>query len=257
MRRLLYLLVVAGGFLFSSCHDLEVGYLVTGTAEYPDDTLRLYNIEDRLQELKDIQTELHERTAPLQEKKDKWEEEEQNRTYDLWDFDDYELAPVIEALENPNLSGAEREELEVRLAELEVEREILRQLVKEAENNVWEATQAINKVIVDLGFNTERELINQIERHQNTLDYKIPWVTSPIDGVLGTEPLMYSIAEVSNEDAAKAELFRKSLTIMGGGRMYVEQNLEAPAGVYKVSILIENEGQSALLKDVFTFIVEE
>ena len=167
-----------------------------------------------MQELKDIQTELHERTAPLQEKKDKWEEEEQNRTYDLWDFDDYELAPVIEALENPNLSGAEREELEVRLAELEVEREILRQLVKEAENNVWEATQAINKVIVDLGFNTERELINQIERHQNTLDYKIPWVTSPIDGVLGTEPLMYSIVEVSNEDAAKAELFRKSLTIM-------------------------------------------
>lgn len=74
---------------------------------------------------------------------------------------------------------------------------------------------------------------------------------------MGTEPLMYSIAEVSNESAANAELFRKSLTIMGGGRMYVDQNLEAPAGVYKVSIRIENEGQSALLKDVFTFIVEE
>ena len=257
MRRLLYLLAVAGGFLFSSCHDLEVGYLVTGTAEYPDDTLRLYNIEDRLQELKDIQTELHRRTAPLQEEKAWWEEEELNRDDDLYDFDVDVLEPAREALEDPSLTAAQREELEKQVAELEIEREKLRDLWQEAGDKIWDLNQAINKVIVDLGFNSERELINQIERHQNTLDYKIPWVTSPIDGVLGTEPLMYSIAEVSNEDAAKAELFRKSLTIMGGGRMYVEQNLEAPAGVYKVSILIENEGQSALLKDVFTFIVEE
>lgn len=257
MRRILYLLAVAGGFLFSSCHDLEVGYLVTETAEYPVDTLKLYNIEDRLQELLDIQTELHEKTAPLQEEKAYWSEEKQNRQYDLWDFDDYVLDPAREALEDPSLTAAQREELEKKLAELEIEREELHQLVKEAENKEWEVSQAINKVIVDLGFNSEKELTNQIERHQNTIDYKIPWVTSPLDGVLGTEPLMYSIAEVSNESAANAELFRKSLTIMGGGRMYVDQNLEAPAGVYKVSIRIENEGQSALLKDVFTFIVEE
>ena len=92
---------------------------------------------------------------------------------------------------------------------------------------------------------------------KNTIEYSIPWVTSPIDRVLGTEPLSYYIENVKNESAANAELFRKSLTIMGGGRMYVEQNLEAPAGRYVVSIRIENKGQRAVLEDVFTFIVDE
>ena len=44
---------------------------------------------------------------------------------------------------------------------------------------------------------------------------------------------------------------------MGGGRMYVEQNLEAPAGRYGVSIRLENKGQRAILEDAFTFIVDE
>lgn len=39
--------------------------------------------------------------------------------------------------------------------------------------------------------------------------------------------------------------------------MYVDQNVQAPPGTYFVSVRVENEGQSTVLKDIFTFIIQE
>ena len=44
---------------------------------------------------------------------------------------------------------------------------------------------------------------------------------------------------------------------MGGGIMFVAFDVEAPAGTYTVSVVVENEGQRAVLEDAFTFILEE
>ena len=60
-----------------------------------------------------------------------------------------------------------------------------------------------------------------------------------------------------NDNPGNAELFRKSLTILGGGRMNVAFDCKAPAGRYVVSVAIENEGQYAVLEEAFTFIVDK
>ena len=135
--------------------------------------------------------------------------------------------------------------------------EVMRKEIKNLDDQIWNLQQQVNQIAEELGFGSEKELTNQVDKLKNTIEYEIPWVTSPIEGVLGTEPLVYSIENVKNENAANAELFRKGLSIMGGGRMYVEQNLEAPAGRYVVSIRLENKGQRAILEDAFTFIVDE
>ena len=59
------------------------------------------------------------------------------------------------------------------------------------------------------------------------------------------------------ETPESAELIREALSIMGGGRIHVALDVKAPAGVYVVSIILENEGLHRLLEDIYTFIVEE
>ena len=98
---------------------------------------------------------------------------------------------------------------------------------------------------------------SEIVKLENRIKYQSPWVTQPIESVLGTEPLSYAIANVKNDNLENAELFRQSLTIMGGGRMNVAFGCKAPAGRYVVSIEIENEGQRAVLEEVYTFIVDK
>ena len=43
------------------------------------------------------------------------------------------------------------------------------------------------------------------------------------------------------------------MTVIGGGRMYVDAKVDSPAGCYTVSLKVENEGHSAILTDIFTF----
>ena len=190
------------------------------------------------------------------EEKAELSELRQEKQWDLWDFDDYEIAPVQEQL--ASCTDAETcKKLQALLDELNAQREVMRKEIKNLDDQIWNLQQQVNQIAEELGFGSEKELTNQVDKLKNTIEYEIPWVTSPIEGVLGTEPLVYSIENVKNENAANAELFRKSLSIMGGGRMYVEQNLEAPAGRYGVSIRLENKGQRAILEDAFTFIVDE
>lgn len=253
MRKILLFMTLGCSILLGACSDVEVGYLVSEHAAYTQDTLHLYNIEYRLEELTNILNEFHEKTGPLLEEKVELSELKQEKQ---WDFDDYEIAPVKEQL--ASCTDAETcKKLQALLDELNAQREVMRKEISNLDDQIWNLQQQVNQIAEGLGFSSEKELTNQVDKLKNTIEYEIPWVTSPIEGVLGTEPLVYSIENVKNENAANAELFRKSLTIMGGGRMYVEQNLEAPAGRYVVSIRLENKGQRAILEDAFTFIVGE
>ena len=81
MKKLIYLLIAGCAFFFSSCEKIEVGYLVTGTAGYPIDTLYIYDIGgqyDGLVALRDG-VESSEKVLSLTASCEEWEAETQRR----------------------------------------------------------------------------------------------------------------------------------------------------------------------------------
>ena len=83
-----------------------------------------------------------------------------------------------------------------------------------------------------------------------------PWVTQPIQGVAGTEPIFYTIEEVVASEGGDATLFKQELKIIGNGSFYYPLEHQAPAGEYVVSIRVTNEGYNHVLKNVYTFVVK-
>lgn len=88
------------------------------------------------------------------------------------------------------------------------------------------------------------------------IEYNSPWVTTIIQGVLGTQPVLYEVHSVKAEDGGDAEVFRKELSIRGHGRMEVPLHFEAPVGKYIVSVKVKNQDYSHVLEDAFTFVVQ-
>ena len=99
------------------------------------------------------------------------------------------------------------------------------------------------------------EDLDAIEQWQR-LELGTPWVTLRMQGVLGTEPIIYSIESVKASDGGNADLFKGELEIIGGGTMYYPIQPKAPAGTYVVSIRLTNEGYSKVLENAYTFIVK-
>ena len=83
-----------------------------------------------------------------------------------------------------------------------------------------------------------------------------PWVTQPIQGKEGTDPMIYSIEEVTATEGGDAMVFKQELRIIGNGSFYYPLEHKAPAGKYVVSIRITNEGYSHVVKDIYTFVVK-
>ncbi|MCR9011407.1 hypothetical protein [Gabonibacter chumensis] len=256
MKKIVYLLVWAGIIGATACSDVNVGYLAVEKAAYAQDTLSLYNMQERLEELTKLYDRFEAQAGPLIQERAEWDVKRQEKQYELWDFDDYEITP-LEELIDATTDPVQLEALKKQLEELYVQRARIKKELDDINDKRWTLRKQIEQISIDLGIGSERELSNKISKLKNTMEYGIPWVTSPIESVFGTEPLIYSIAEVKNENPVNAELFRKSLTIIGGGRMYVEQNVEAPPGRYIISVRIENEGQSTVLRNAFTFIIEK
>ena len=205
MRKILLFMTLGCSILLGACSDVEVGYLVSEHAAYTQDSLHLYNIENRLEELINILNEFHGKTGPLLEEKAELSELRQEKQWDLWDFDDYEIASVQEQL--ASCTDAETcKKLQALLDELNAQREVMRKEIKNLDDQIWNLQQQVNQIAEELGFGSEKELTNQVDKLKNTIEYEIPWVTSPIEGVLGTEPLVYSIENVKNENAANVRV---------------------------------------------------
>ncbi len=84
-----------------------------------------------------------------------------------------------------------------------------------------------------------------------------PWVSGVIQNILGTDPKVYefvSVTSTAGEEAAS--LFASELKVYGNSRMEVPLKPQAPKGSYKVTLKVSNEGYSALLPDIFTFIIK-
>lgn len=103
-----------------------------------------------------------------------------------------------------------------------------------------------------------RNELGDDEYDENRIANNAPWVTNIISGVLGTEPLQYSLVSVKALDGteADAKVFAGELTVRGNGKMEVPLKPAAPKGRYLVTLKVNNEDYSAILSDVFTFIIK-
>lgn len=82
-----------------------------------------------------------------------------------------------------------------------------------------------------------------------------PWVSPLMQGVVGTNPIKYTVERVTSEKG-NADMFRSLLKLRGGGRMEFPLISDIPVGEYLVSIRLTNEGHSRVVEDAFTFVVK-
>ena len=103
-----------------------------------------------------------------------------------------------------------------------------------------------------------RKVLGDDKYDENRLANNEPWVTGNISGVLGKETLTYELVEVRalNGTEEGATLLAKEIKVRGCGKMEVPLKPEAPAGRYVVTLRVSNEDYSAMLSDIFTFIIE-
>ena len=85
------------------------------------------------------------------------------------------------------------------------------------------------------------------------IDNNAPWISTGIQGVLGTSPLIYSVVDVKASAGGNAEIFKKELSVRGGGLMELPLYTKAPVGNYTITLKVENGDYSAILEDVYTF----
>ena len=89
---------------------------------------------------------------------------------------------------------------------------------------------------------------------RKTLD---PELSLALQGYEGTQQILFSVESVtSNQGEEAAAIFKKDLTIRGGGVLLYPLENDAKPGVYKVSVRLTNPGYSHVLRDAMTIIVE-
>ena len=100
--------------------------------------------------------------------------------------------------------------------------------------------------------------------HANTLRYNDhrPWVSYRIQGVAGTNPINFELADVKATEGGDAEKFKalaqKGLLKVDGGMIVLmhEGVAELPnSGRYTLSLRVYNDGHSQTISDVYTIIV--
>ena len=89
-----------------------------------------------------------------------------------------------------------------------------------------------------------------------------PWVSYRIQGVAGTNPINYELADVKATEGGAAEKFKalaqKGLLKVDGGMIVLmhEGVAELPnSGRYTLSLRVYNDGHSQTISDVYTIIV--
>lgn len=84
----------------------------------------------------------------------------------------------------------------------------------------------------------------------------LPWASTTIQGVDGTQQIYVSIAKIDTETGG-AQAMQKLLTVRGDGTFQLPADVSSvPAGRYRISLNFRNEGYSKDVNDCFTVIVE-
>lgn len=120
-----------------------------------------------------------------------------------------------------------------------------------------EASYAVDQLtVVRLDTVTPENNAALYKLYKDRIDNKSPWVTSSLEGVLGTEPMRYFVDGVKVIGKGDAAVFAKEISIMGGGRLLFPFSYASPDGLYVISIRIENEGYSKVVQDAFYISIE-
>ncbi len=85
---------------------------------------------------------------------------------------------------------------------------------------------------------------------------QFPWVSIQIQGVDGTFPIRYQIANVTTTNGGDVNVFKQQCKLRGDGAFEIPLNTTIPKGRYVVDITISNEGYSRLKKNAFKVIVQ-
>ncbi|WP_141560882.1 hypothetical protein [Butyricimonas sp. Marseille-P3923] len=267
MKKLLYAFVLWGcGFLYA-CNDVTVGYLDCANARYSKDSLEIVRFSNLASEMEGLKTALdalysHEELAGLFDQMEALNVELEEMEAEL-----EELQLQIDALmEEAAMEAGALNPDEDKVAELEAqayelamfwEDELVPQL-HELRNEVKLLKKQIEDECLSMGQADPFTMEEQIVQLQNQIDKNTPWTTATIGQILGTEPMRYYLESVrSDRGEEAAEDFASHVQVVGGGRIYVGMQVDSPAGNYFVSLRVENEGHSAVLQDVFKFILKD
>lgn len=260
MKQILYFLLAAGALLLTACQDITVGYLMTEHGAYTIDSLVIVKIDDRIAEIEgqlrtidETGAELNRQLAELEEKADKAYADGMaiQRTPEYVEADE----KYFDAFISGNTTEAAK--WKAILDKLDEQVDVFVEQYREFQRQIEEIELKLEDIAGVLGFPSPLILKNELSDWQDRLTYKIPWVVPAIDGVDGTEPMIWSLVSVGSEDTAEAEKFTDCLRVLGGGGMNVEYDVahKVAPGRYTVSLRVENEGRSAVLPQIFTFII--
>lgn len=252
MKKLIIAILIGAGLM--SCEQEHVGYLLSSEAAYPVDSLVVYNavtLEQTITKMQDDmehfqQTEegkiLYEKIAACQFKYDSLMAEAKELKKKRTELDDY-------IWENEDKLPAEEVErlyelydsMGSMIQDLEGQARVPFDQIKLLEEEIEAAIGTISQDLADL---------QSLQKNHAT------YTTSPIDGIKGTEPLIYTIAEIKVIGEGDAGKFAPYLSVMGGGRIVISWDDKIPVGRYLISLYVENEGWKDLLEDKFTIIVK-
>lgn len=102
------------------------------------------------------------------------------------------------------------------------------------------------------------EVYKQADPESERAQNNAPWTSFPIQGVMGTSPINYKIADVKCEEGGNADVFKKEIdkqTIrLQGSILQIFQSAVStlPIGKYILTITVFNEGHQKTLPDIIT-----
>lgn len=253
----IYLFLMLIGMSLTGCHEVTVGYMKTDYAAYSIDSLHIYDtveIRREIVRLAAVSVSEYDSLEYLMDSLMTYGKQ-LNTDYMSQGMKVYHLESDLENLLEDS-TGHVQEIIDLK-KQIEVEGKKLELMEIELDD----VTEHVNEIKAKLGTmdpeagKAETGVLEKLKDLRIREGKPIPWITSEIEGVSGTAPIVYSIAGVRAEKGGDEEAFCSYLTIMGGGRLVVPYDFKAPAGYYHISITISNEGYSRTVEDAFTFIV--
>lgn len=92
---------------------------------------------------------------------------------------------------------------------------------------------------------------------EQTTDRVADWVSPPLQGYDGTQPIFITIHQVKTENQANVDAFLKETVLRGDGTFAIQVDNKIPAGSYTISLMLKNKDYSSVLEDIFTIVVDD
>ncbi|MBE9601575.1 hypothetical protein [Pedobacter sp. MC2016-24] len=82
----------------------------------------------------------------------------------------------------------------------------------------------------------------------------IPWVSTPMEGIMGTAQIKIGLKDITSQNG-DAAMLKSIIFVRGDGTISVPLKNNLPVGRYLISLNISNEGYSRELNNIFKVIV--